>query len=108
MVSEPGSSEPELSFRKSTALISAQIKPLKTLPAEFCSCRRKKLEAWSVLLISQPCLSLPDGECLFGSRGGWRGVMNLKPKLLVQELITSGYKRDEAGLMYKERRGLWV
>ncbi|KAG5374465.1 hypothetical protein IGI04_042255 [Brassica rapa subsp. trilocularis] len=62
MVSEPGSSEPELSFRKSTALISAQTKPLKTLPAE----------------------------------GGWRGVMNLKPKLLVQELITSGYKKDEA------------
>ncbi|WZZ15648.1 hypothetical protein YC2023_108737 [Brassica napus] len=58
--------------------------------------KRKKLEAWSVLLISQPCLSLPDGECLFGSRGGWRGVMNLKPKLLVQELITSGYKKDEA------------
>ncbi|WZZ08443.1 hypothetical protein YC2023_094364 [Brassica napus] len=55
-----------------------------------------KLEAWSVLLISQPCLSLPDGECLFGSRGGWRGVMNLKPNLLVQELITSGYKKDEA------------
>ncbi|KAL0745846.1 hypothetical protein Bca101_101638 [Brassica carinata] len=63
MVSEPGSSEPELSFRKSTALISAQTKPLKTLPAD---------------------------------RGGWRGVMNLKPKLLVQELITSGYKKDEA------------
>ncbi|WZZ03306.1 hypothetical protein YC2023_089227 [Brassica napus] len=62
MVSEPGSSEPELSFRKSTALISAQTKPLKTLPA----------------------------------KGGWRGVMNLKPKLLVQELITSGYKKDEA------------
>ncbi|KAG5385437.1 hypothetical protein IGI04_036907 [Brassica rapa subsp. trilocularis] len=62
MVSEPGSSEPELNFRKSTALISAQIKPLKTLP----------------------------------TKGGWRGVMNLKPKLLVQELITSGYKKDEA------------
>ncbi|KAG5374214.1 hypothetical protein IGI04_042468 [Brassica rapa subsp. trilocularis] len=58
--------------------------------------KRKKLEAWSVLLISQPFLSLPDRECLFGSRGGWRGVMNLKPKLLVQELITSGYKKDEA------------
>ncbi|WZY88508.1 hypothetical protein YC2023_045243 [Brassica napus] len=68
MVSEPGSSEPELSFRKSTALISAQTKPLKTLPA----------------------------------KGGWRGVMNLKPKLLVQELITSGYKKDEAK---RSRRG---
>ncbi|KAG5373754.1 hypothetical protein IGI04_042925 [Brassica rapa subsp. trilocularis] len=30
------------------------------------------------------------------NEGGWRGVMNLKPKLLVQELITSGYKKDEA------------
>ncbi|WZZ03283.1 hypothetical protein YC2023_089204 [Brassica napus] len=62
MVSEPGSSEPELSFRKSTALISAQTKLLNSYPSE----------------------------------GGWRGVMNLKPKVLVQELITSGYKKDEA------------
>ncbi|WZY88495.1 hypothetical protein YC2023_045230 [Brassica napus] len=40
-------------------------------------------------------LSVPDGESLIGSKGGWRGVMNLKPKLLVQELVTSCYKKDE-------------
>ncbi|XP_033139473.1 uncharacterized protein LOC117131451, partial [Brassica rapa] len=42
-----------------------------------------------------PLLSVPDGESLIGSKGGWRGVMNLKPKLLVQELVTSCYKKDE-------------
>ncbi|WZZ27550.1 hypothetical protein YC2023_010951 [Brassica napus] len=95
MVSEPGSSEPELSFRKSTALISAQTKPLKSYPSEFRSCRRRDLKPWSIILSLKPFLSVPDGESLIGSKGGWRGVMNLKPKLLVQELVTSGYKKDE-------------
>ncbi|WZZ64840.1 hypothetical protein YC2023_076210 [Brassica napus] len=57
--------------------------------------RRRDLKPWSVILSLKPFLSVPDGESLIGSKGGWRGVMNLKPKLLVQELVTSGYKKDE-------------
>ncbi|KAL0744684.1 hypothetical protein Bca101_100785 [Brassica carinata] len=58
--------------------------------------KKKRLEAMECYPVLKPLLSVPDGESLIGSRGGWRGVMNLKPKLLVQELITSGYKKDEA------------
>ncbi|KAF3541121.1 hypothetical protein F2Q69_00018206 [Brassica cretica] len=69
-----------------------------------------KTEAWRVILVPQPFLIPALMKSHVGSKGGWRGVMNLKPKLLVHELLASGYKKsrchEDGDLMYEERRGV--
>ncbi|KAF3541122.1 hypothetical protein F2Q69_00018207 [Brassica cretica] len=69
-----------------------------------------KTEAWRVILVRQTFLIPALMKSHVGSKGGWRGVMNLKPKLLVHELLASGYKKsrchEDGDLMYEERRGV--
>ncbi|KAF3557844.1 hypothetical protein F2Q69_00016862 [Brassica cretica] len=69
-----------------------------------------KTEAWRVILVPQNFLIPALMKSHVGSKGGWRGVMNLKPKLLVHELLASGYKKsichEDGDLMYEERRGV--
>ncbi|KAF3594062.1 hypothetical protein DY000_02021052 [Brassica cretica] len=87
------------SFRKSTALISAQIKPLKTCSSSSCFFKKKKTEA----MACSPCPSIRSYMYLMksfvGSKGGWSGLANLKTKLLVQELLASGYKKEDVKKM---------
>ncbi|WZY77872.1 hypothetical protein YC2023_024256 [Brassica napus] len=69
-----------------------------------------KTEAWRVILVPQTFLIPVLMKSHLGSKGGWRGVMNLRPKLLVHELLASGYKKsrchEDGDLKYEERRGV--
>ena len=71
-----------------------------------------KTEAWRVILVPQTFLIPVLMKSHLGSKGGWRGVMNLRPKLLVHELLASGYKKsrchEDGDLKYEERRGVWA
>ncbi|KAL0758833.1 hypothetical protein Bca101_074983 [Brassica carinata] len=64
-----------------------------------CFFKKKKTEA----MACSPCPSIRSYMYLMksfvGSKGGWSGLANLKPKLLVQELLASGYKKEDVKKM---------
>ena len=111
MVSEPGSSEPELKLPQThCSLLSSNPNQWSSLhPVQ--PLMKKKTEAWRVLMVPHPVLFLSWWWFSLEAKVYGQGLAILVPRRLVQEKNTSGSKEDGVKSLApsgdEERRGLW-